>query len=101
MSSLWSTHRAIAYDAAAQTVVDGFTDPHDRFHDQLMGIEWLISRTPGIGVPATKEDRTKNVLAVFRGDELAKTTDVWFLYSYDDDTVSVHGVKVTGNLVQS
>ncbi len=94
MPFLWATHRTIVYEAVAQEEIDDFTDPHHRFHDQLMGVEWILARTPEIGTPATPDDRAKNVLLVFQGDELAGTTDLWLLYSYDEGEVIVHGLKV-------
>lgn len=97
MPFLWITHREVVYEPAARKILDQFTDPHDRFHDQLMGIEWLLARTPWIGVPATKEDRSKNVLYVCQGDDLAGTSDVWLLYSYDDERVTVQGINVVLN----
>ena len=94
MPFFWVTHRTITYDKAAQLVLDQFKDPHDRFHDQLMGIEWLLARTPNIGVSAQKDEPTRHVLYVSKGDDLAKTKDVWLLYSYDEEAVTVHGFKV-------
>lgn len=94
MTSFWVTHRTIAYEKPAQDVLDGFTDPHDRFHDQIMGIEWLLARAPNVGVPAQKDDPTHFLLLVTKGDTLAKTKDIWLLYSYNDESVTVHAVKV-------
>jgi hypothetical protein len=94
MPFFWVTHRTITYDPLAQAVLDKFTDPHDRFHDQLMGIEWLLARTPNVGVSAQKDKPNENVLFVSKGDELANTKDVWILYSYDLESVTVHGFKV-------
>lgn len=91
---LWATHRQIAYDAPAQAELDKYTNPRDRLHDQLMGIEWLLCRTPQIGLARSKEQPTKFVLYVAKGDDLAKTSDVWLLYSYDDQAVEVHGVRI-------
>lgn len=91
---LWTAYRDIRYDAPAQDVVDSFTDPNDRFQDQLMGIEWLLCRTPGIGRPKQKDEPENNLLAVWKGNSSIGTFDVWVLYSYDDDCVTVHGIKV-------
>ena len=92
----WPTHRSVLYDHPAQAVLDQYTDPNDRFHHQIMGIEWLLCRTPQIGLPRSKNDITRFVLYVAKGNALAKTFDVWLLYSYDDESVCVHGVHVDG-----
>ncbi len=94
MAHLWVTHRTIIYEKQAQNVLDQYTDPHDRFHDQIMGIEWLLSRSPNVGVPAQKDEPTQFVLLVSKGDKLAQTNDIWLLYSYDDGIVTVHGINV-------
>lgn len=94
MTSLWVTLRTITYEKRAQDVLDQYTDPHDRFHDHIMGIEWLLARSPNVGVPAQKDDPTQLVLLVSKGDEFAQTRDIWLLYSYDDGIVTVHGVNV-------
>lgn len=93
---LWATHREIAYDAPAQAVIDAYVDPSARFQDQLMAIEWLLCRTPQIGLPRIAQSPTQFVLHVAKGDALAKTNDVWLLYSYDDQKVIVHGVHIDG-----
>ena len=95
MTQFWVTHRTIVYDKRAQEVLDQSTDPHDRLHEQIMGVDWLLARTPNIGVPAQKETPTEFLLLVLAGDPLAGTKEVWLLYSYDDETVTVHGLNVT------
>ena len=86
--------RTIVYDDAAQSEIERFTDPHDRFHDQLMAIDWLLCRTPHIGRPRYKEDSNNFLVYVVKKDTLANTSEVWILYSYDDNTVTIHGLKV-------
>ncbi len=94
MTSLWVTLRTIAYEKNAQDVLDQFTDPHDRFHDQIMGIEWFLARTPSVGIPAQKDEPTDFLLYVSKGDSMAGTKDIWLLYSYDDGNVTVYGLNV-------
>ena len=91
----WDTHRTIAYEARAEAELARFTDPHDRFHDQVMGWEWLLARTPTVGKPAQKDEINKFVLLALRGDEMASTHEVWILYSYDAESVTVHALRVT------
>ena len=86
--------RTIAYNAPAQSEVDRFVDPDDRFQDQLMAIEWLLCRTPHIGRSRYKENPDEYLVYVVKEDTLAETSEVWILYSFDDDTVTVHGLKV-------
>ena len=90
----WSGYREIHYEASAQQVVDGFTAPNDRFQEQLMGIEWLLCRTPNIGRPKSKDVPNANLIGVWKGSARSGTFDVWVLYSYDDDCVTIHGMKV-------
>lgn len=93
--ALWTTYREIHYADAANEILSTFTDPHDRFHDQLNGIEWLLCRTPGVGRPRSKEHPSRYLIAVWKGDNSIGTYDIWVLYSYDDDCVQVHAVKVS------
>lgn len=90
----WTAYREIHYEALAQAVLEKFEDPHDRFHDQLMGIEWLLCRTPSIGRPKSKDSPEAELLAVWKGNVHIGTNDVWLLYSFDDESVTVHGIKV-------
>ena len=90
----WVTNRTISYEPAAQVVLDSFSNPHDRFQDQLMGLEWLLSRTPQVGVPATSDEKERFLLLVSKGDEAAGLGDIWILYSYDENVVTVHGFNL-------
>ena len=93
----WSGYREIQYEALAQSVVNGFTNPHDRFQDQLLGIEWLLCRTPSIGRPKSKDSPQTHLIGVWKGSERSGTFDVWVLYSYDDDCVTIHGIMVNND----
>ena len=59
-----------------------------------MGLEWLLSRVPNVGVPASADEKSKFVLLVSRGDDVAGLRDIWILYSYDDNEVIVLGFKL-------
>ena len=48
-----------------------------------------------MGKPAQKDEINKFVLLALRGDEMASTHEVWILYSYDAESVTVHALRVT------
>lgn len=89
----WKTYRTVVRDGPAEAFLRQNAVPGERFDDQWRGIEWLICRTPEIGLPRDKEQAGKFNLLVFAASDVAKTREVWVLYSYEDDEVTVHAIK--------
>lgn len=93
MPTTWVRFRTVVYDGIAQTTLDRQIALGDRTNEQMDGLEWLLSRTPEIGTPRQREKLNEHLLFVSRGDTVARTHDVWLLYSYDDQQVTIHGLK--------
>jgi hypothetical protein len=89
----WNTYRTVVYDALASGFLTQNTQPGDRFEDQWRGIEWLLSRTPGIGLPRDKQIPGRFNVVVVAGNPAARTREVWVLYSYEDHEVTVHAIR--------
>ena len=89
----WSVYRDVALEPQAQTFVDGAVSDGARFEDQWRGVEWLLARTPEKGTPRYPHEPTKFLIYVFPANQWAKTRELWVLYSYDDDRVTIHLVQ--------
>ena len=64
-----------------------------RFRDQWEGIEWHLAHKPDRGLPRFPDEPTKNLIDIFPSNPLANLTGLWVLYSYDDETVTVHAAE--------
>jgi hypothetical protein len=89
----WPTYRTVVYDERAQGFIDANTVPGERFEDQWRGAEWLICRAPEKGLPRDKQVPTKFVVLVIAGSAEAGTKELWLLYSFEDNEVTVHAVS--------
>jgi hypothetical protein len=86
-------YRTIVFEHPAEAEIGRFADPDHRFHEQLRALEWLLCRTPEVGLPRQKSEPEAFLVHVVKGDDLAKTSDLWILYSYDADEVTVHAMR--------
>ena len=77
MTSDWVTYRTVVYEEDAESELQKYTNPQDRFQDQLQGIEWLLARSPKVGRPAKPRLPTKNLIYVAKGNKLSSTNDVY------------------------
>lgn len=77
----WKTYRTVVCDEPAEAFLSQNAVPGERFDDQWRGIEWLICRTPEIGLPRNKEQAGKFNLLVFAASEVAETREVWSGFS--------------------
>lgn len=89
----WPTYRTVVLDERAQRFLDQNAAPGDRLDAQWQGLEWLICRKPEIGLPRHKHDPAKYLVVVVAQNDIAKTRELWVLYSYDDSVVTVHAVS--------
>jgi len=89
----WPTYRTVILDQSVQEFVDEQVQVANRFEDQWNGIEWLLARSPHIGLPRDRNNPTTNVLYVVAANETAGTNEVWLLYSYTDSEVAIQGIK--------
>lgn len=89
----WPTYRTVVLDFEAQAFTDANTQVTARFDEQWDGIIWLLSRTPDIGLPRNRQEPNKDVLYVVAGNDAAGTKEVWLLYSYTEDEVTIHAAR--------
>jgi hypothetical protein len=94
-NGFWQPYRTVVLDGRAQVFIDEHATPGARFAEHWDGIVWLLCRTPEIGRPRNRQVQTQFVIYVSAGSALAGTQDTWILYSYTDDEVIVHGVKMS------
>lgn len=90
----WLTYRTVILDPGAQLVVNRHTKIGSRFQEQWDGIEWLLSRTPIVGVPHNRNAQFKNLLYVVAGCPTSNLHTIWVLYSYGNTDVVIHAVNV-------
>lgn len=86
----WLNARDVALDSKAEEFVDQMEAKNPRFEDHWRGAEWLLARSPEIGLPRDQHEPMKYLVHVIPGNPLAKTLELWILYSYNVDKVTVH-----------
>ena len=80
-------------DSQPQKAVDTATAAIPRFEEVLMGLEWLLARSPGRGLRGRINGQTVWIY-VQSGDRTAGTPELWVVYIYDDDCVEVKALRV-------
>jgi hypothetical protein len=91
---VWQRLRTIIEDAAAQEAADLFSEQFDRFDKAWEGLKWLLSRKPEIGYPQTINGvPTGYRLHIQAADELARTPEIWVVYTHDDNEVVIHEIN--------
>lgn len=88
---MWQLSRTVVLEVAAAASVDGYTNHFPRFEAAWLGVEWLLARTPQIGLSKTVGGR-EFFLSVRSGDVLAGTPAIAVVYEFTDDQVVVHDV---------
>lgn len=91
---LWTTYRTVVLEQRAQIFIDSHSKPDSRFEEQWEGVEWLLSRKPDCGLPRHAQEPNKYLLLVIAASALATTAELWVLYSYDDNNVTVHALAI-------
>ncbi len=89
----WGVYRSIVLGDEAEKFVSANEKPGRRFDEQWNGIQWLLSRSPHIGLPKDRDHPTEFLLCVFSGSEASGTKDVWVIYSYSDGEVHIHSAR--------
>lgn len=89
----WSQYLTVILDPRAQQFHDREREQTPRFEDQWRGVEWMLARTPGNGVPRLHKNRTKFLLRIFPSNNRANTKELQVLYSYNQNAVVVHDLR--------
>ena len=93
----WATYRTVVLDPRAEKFVAELGPNGNRFTEQWDGIEWLLARTPEIGVSRHSDQPSSFLLLAVGANEIAKTKDIWVLYSYSDGEVTIHDARFAEN----
>ena len=88
----WPQLRTIVLDRRSQEFVDREQQQSLRFEDHWRGVEWRLARTPEAGAPRVRSKPDGYLVCVIPANQLAKTRELWILYSYNQDEVQVHGI---------
>lgn len=96
-AATWQQYRTVVLDHGAQEVVDREQADRPRFEDQWRGVEWKLARSPQGGVPRFGSEPTRFLVYVFPKNAIAKTCELWVLYSYNDTEVQVHMVNAVSD----
>lgn len=94
MGLFFRQYREVVLDGNTADVVDEATSEHARFDEAWRGLEWLLARTPDVGSKATIND-VEWWLYVEQSDPIAKTPEIWVLYTADENQVRIKGLRVT------
>ena len=89
----WPQYRTVVLDRRAQEFVDLESSRTPRFDDQWRGVEWRLARRPDTGIPRLAMNQTDFLVYVFPANEFATTRELWVLYSYNQDRVTIHAAR--------
>ncbi len=87
------TLRTVVLDEKALEFHEQAMDRNCRFDDQWAAVEWLLSKAPENGQFRDEDYPHRNLIYVVPADELAGTKELWVLYSYDSQQVTVHAIR--------
>src|SRR6266849_10953198 len=90
----WLKLRVVVLTEDAEMELEEARHQFARFDDAWDGITWLLARNP---TPVESFTTTWNgqefVLYGFEGDLAAKIPNMWLVYQYDDEQVTIHGIN--------
>ena len=85
--------RTVRLEGAASDFIDSCIEHNPRFEGHWRGIEWLLARTPDkFGLARIAADPLRYRLMVSGGIPSLRIRDVFVLYSFNDEVVTVHDV---------
>lgn len=91
----WQVLREVVEELDVSNYVDLFTEKFPRFEEAWEGLKWLLSRNPAPKGSARREAVSGGEYRsyVSASDPLAKTPEIWVVYTYTDDQVIILGVN--------
>ena len=87
-----SLFRTVVLDRAVQAFVDKQCKDLQRFEERWMAVEWLLDRSPESGTPRIV-DNPDIWVYVFCEIEMAGIDELWVLYSFDYNEVTIHAAR--------
>lgn len=89
---MWQTLRTVVEDHAAQLSVDQYATEFTRFNEAWNALKWFLARS-GDKIGAAAEPAKPYRLYVQAADPLAKTPEIWVVYSVTPNEIIIHDVK--------
>jgi len=87
----WGVHRTVILEDVAEEALDILCQKFEKFDVAYEALEWLLSRNPRLG--KKKEiDEERWFLYVQGADILANTPEIWVIYQYDDNEVTIYNL---------
>ena len=80
--------RTVILENGAQVAVDSYKKSLNRFADSFDALEWLLARSPKNGEVLGGG----YYLYVQGADEIAETSEIWVLYKFNIDEVTIYQV---------
>lgn len=90
---MWQVLRSVIQNNDVSRQVDQNADAFNRFNEAWQALEWLLARTPDIGIQNT-EHEGKYWLYVQAGDSLAGTPEISVVYSFTSSEVTLYSIRV-------
>ena len=85
--------RTVRLEGAASDFIDSCVSANPRFEDHWQGLEWILARTPDKpGLARVASDPMRYRLLVSKGISQIGLRDIFVLYSFNEDEVTVHDV---------
>lgn len=90
----WEILRTVVEEHTAAQTVDRLTQAYPRFEEAWEGLKWLLARNPVLKGSVRKMVGTEEYrLYVLAGDAVAKTPDLWVVYTHTDAQITVLDVE--------
>jgi hypothetical protein len=92
----WVVLRTVIEEKAVSDAVDRFSVTFSRFDEAWDALRWLLARDPAQKNAARYLDEgvsQRSMVYVQAGDPIARTPDIWVVYTYTDGTVTIMGIN--------
>ena len=89
---MWQTFRTVVLNDGIDDEIDQLKDTIERFDDTYRALEWILARNPEIGQHRVV-DGSRWYVHVQASDRLAHSPEIWVLYQFDDNEVTIFGLR--------
>ncbi len=90
--------RTVIYDKEVAQAIDSEQENFFRLNDVIAAIEWLLARTPEVGVPIPETTDPTYYLIGTEAMGIFEVPAVTVLYHFDDQTVTFYGIRISASL---
>lgn len=88
--------RTVILNNGVEEKVDAATQKFNRFDEAFHALEWLLARKEKLGTAKIGAPNDERVY-VQAGDEIARTPEIWVVFSESDDEVTIWDINVKEN----